>query len=143
MDCPEGRGRMVYELQAWGAGGSGPVKRQVKVEVEAARPAPQTVQLDEQACGSEMELRRGNTLIMTPTDPGGTGYTWEQSEGNPSVLTPSGPGDVQAGGGPGAGAATSGPIRRDQARLPYRGWRRPSEGDAPAAKQCDINATAC
>ncbi len=39
-DCPPGSGQVTYEVQAWGPGGSGPVKRQLTITIKGAPPPP-------------------------------------------------------------------------------------------------------
>lgn len=137
-DCPPGSGQIVYELQVWGPGGSGPDKRQVRVMIEDVLP-PQTLQLGHEGCGSSHNLRPGDYLIVTLQGEGGTGYTWEQVGGNPSVLTPMGPVNVQQGGGLGTPVIYQWSYQAGggQTTLTLI-WYRPSEGGAPPAETCDI-----
>ena len=101
-DCPGVTGSLTYELQVWAQGSSDQqLAAQRTVYLQAPQPQPQVVDKWEQDCGSGLNLRSGDILIVHLNAPGGSGYVWQQVQGDPSVLMLSGS-EVQPGGSPGA-----------------------------------------
>ena len=98
--------------------------------------------LDESNCGQQDNVRSGDTLIVCLQGTGGSGYQWEQAEVDPSVLRPA-RAPVEGDGGPGAPETyiftfdAAGPGRTTLLLV----YHRPSEGDAPPAKECRVTVT--
>jgi ABC-type amino acid transport substrate-binding protein len=146
-DCPTGNGLVTYELQAWGPGGSGPIKAQVPVQINGAPPPtnpppcqPRTLNVSDGNCGQTQNMQLCDTLVVTLHANAGTGYSWTAQDYGDPMLAFQGGGNAQCGNTPGA---------QCQYRWQYHGQNRgsitllyalrgPTGGDS---KQCNFPVT--